>query len=99
MARFDAYAGVGRSGRYVVDLQSSHLDQLPSRIVAPLVLSDTAPTLSELTPLVRFQGADYILQTFLLASIPVAGLQRPVGFLYADQDAIKRSLDILLTGF
>ncbi|WP_445505339.1 CcdB family protein [Microvirga sp. G4-2] len=99
MAQFDVYAGVGRTKGYVVDLQSDLLDRLAVRVVAPMVLVDKATIISGLTPLVRFKGADYLLLTYQLASIPVRELQRPVGSLSADQDAIKRALDILFLGF
>lgn len=99
MAQFDVYAGVGRTKGYVVELQSELLERLAVRVVAPMIPSDKAITISGLTPLIRFQEADYLLLTYQLASIPVRELQRPVGSLSADQDAIKRALDLLFFGF
>ena len=99
MSQFDVYAGVGRSGRLVVDLQSNILGPIATRIVAPLFLRDEAPVLTELTPLVRLDGRDLIVMIPLLASIPVRELQHPVGTLVTDQDAIKRALDVLFLGF
>jgi toxin CcdB len=98
MAQFDVYAGVGRTKGYVVELQSELLERLAVRVVAPMIPSDKAITISGLTPLIRFQEADLLL-TYQLASIPVRELQRPVGSLSADQDAIKRALDLLFFGF
>jgi toxin CcdB len=99
MAQFDVYAGVSRTKGYVVELQSDLLERLAVRVVAPMVPVDKATIISGLTPLVRFKGTDYLLLTYQLASIPVRELQRPVGSLSADQDAIKRALDILFLGF
>lgn len=99
MAQFDVYAGVGRTKDHVVELQSDLLDRLAVRVVTPMVPVDRATIISGLTPLVRFKGADYLLLTYQLASVPVRELQRPVGSLSADQDAIKRALDILFLGF
>lgn len=99
MAQFDVYAGVGRTKGYVVELQSDLLERLAVRVVAPMVPSDKAMIISGLTPLIRFKGADYLLLTYQMASIPIRELQRPVGSLSADQDAIKRALDILFFGF
>ncbi len=99
MAQFDVYAGVGRTKAYVVELQSDLLERMAVRVVAPMVPSDHAATISGLTPLVRFKEADFLLLTYQLASVPVRELQRPVGSLASHQDAIKRALDILFLGF
>jgi toxin CcdB len=98
MSQFDVYAGVGRTKGYVVELQSDLVERLAVRVVAPMVPGDKTITISGLTPLIRFKEADYLLLTYQLASIPVRELQRPVGSLSADQDAIKRALDILFFG-
>jgi toxin CcdB len=99
MAQFDVYPGIGRVKGYVVALQADLMEGLPSRIVAPLVPKDTITPISRLTPTIRFQGSDYLLLTYQLASVPARELQRPVGSLADDQDAIKQSLDMLFIGF
>ncbi|MXQ14271.1 CcdB family protein [Microvirga makkahensis] len=99
MAQFDVYAGIGRTKGYVVDLQSGLLDRLAARVVAPMIPSDNAAIISGLTPLVRFKGDEFLLLTYQLASVPARELQRPIGSLASDQDAIKRALDILFLGF
>ena len=84
----------------MVELQSDLLDCLAVRVVAFMVPVDNKATIiSGLTPLVRFKEADYLVLAYQLASIPVRELQRPVGSLSADQDVIKRALDILFLGF
>ncbi|MBQ0821563.1 CcdB family protein [Microvirga sp. HBU67558] len=99
MGQFDVYAGIGRSNRLVVDLQSDILDPLATRIVAPLFQRDEAPILTDLTPQVRLDGQDLVVMIPLLASVPVRELQRPVGSIASDQDAVKRALDVLFLGF
>ena len=99
MSQFDVYAGVGRSNRLVVDLQSSILGPIATRIVAPLFQRNETPVLTELTPLVRLDERDLVVMIPLLASVPVRELQQPVGSLIADQDALKRALDALFLGF
>jgi len=99
MAQSDVYAGVGRAMGYVVELQSDLLERLAVRVVAPIVPGDPAIAISRLTPLIRFNGAEHLLLTYQMASLPIRELQRPVGSLFADQDAIKRALDILFLGF
>ena len=61
MTQFDVCARVGRTKSYVVDLQADLLDQLTLRVVAPMVMSSTAPAISGLTPLVQFQDNKYIV--------------------------------------
>jgi toxin CcdB len=99
MAQFDVYARVGRTKSYVVDLQADLLEQMALRVVAPMVMSSTAAVISGLTPLVQFQDNEYIVLMYQLAAIPARELQDPVGSLSADQDAIKRALDILFLDF
>lgn len=99
MGQFDVYAGVGRSNRLVVDLQSNILGPIATRIVVPLFQRSETPALTELTPLVRLDGRDLVVMIPLLASIPIRELQRPIGSLASDQDAIKRALDVLFLGF
>jgi toxin CcdB len=99
MGQFDVYAGVGRSSRLVVDLQSDILAPIATRIVAPLFQRSETPILTELTPLVRLDGRELVVMIPLLASIPVRELQHPMGSLASDQDAIKRALDVLFLGF
>lgn len=99
MSQFDVYAGVGRSGRLVVDLQSNILDPMATRIVAPLFQRSEAPILTELTPVVRLDGRDLVVMIPLMASIPIRELQRPAGSLASDQDVIKRALDVVFLGF
>ena len=98
MAQFDVHAGIGRSRSHVVELQSDLLERLAARVVAPMIPGERAVIISGLTPLVRFEGADYLLLTHQLASVPIRELQRPVGSVAVHQDAIKRALDILFLG-
>ncbi|MGO4523430.1 CcdB family protein [Microvirga sp. 2MCAF35] len=99
MGQFDVYAGIGPANRLVVDLQSDLLAPIATRIVAPLFPRSEAPVLTELTPLVRLDGRDLVVMIPLMASIPLRELQHPIGSLAADQDAIKRALDVLFLGF
>jgi toxin CcdB len=99
MSQFDVYAGVGRSNRLVVDLQSDILGPIATRIVAPLFQRSETPVLTELTPPVRLDGRDLVVMIPLMASIPTRELQHPVGSLASDQDALKRALDVLFLGF
>ncbi len=76
MAQFDVYARVGRTKSYVVDLQADLLDQLTLRVIAPMVISSTTAVISGLTPLVPFQGNEYIVLMYQCAAVPAWELRR-----------------------
>src|SRR3954464_7117685 len=99
MARFDLYPG--RSGaRYLLDVQSDHLDQLPTRMVVPLGAPDaTLPPFRDLTPTLLVAGAPPVMLTPLMAALPRPLLDPPLDNLLGQADDITRALDILLTGF
>jgi toxin CcdB len=99
MARFDVYRGAGGAG-WLLDVQSVHLDHLPTRMVVPL-LEETAalPAIRDLTPILRLDDAQLAIMTHYMAAVPKSGLGRPVGNLLGQADDITRALDILLTGF
>ncbi len=51
-----------------------------------------------LTPLVRFEGKEYIVLTPQLAGIAASDRGTAVGELIADREAIIAALDLLITG-
>jgi toxin CcdB len=99
MARFDLYPG--RQGTpYLLDVQSEHLDRLPTRMVVPLGAADaTLPAFRDLTPTLLVGGTPHVLLTPLMAAIPRRLLGHPIGNLLPQADDITRAVDILLTGF
>lgn len=99
MARFDLYHLSRGRGGYVVDVQASHLDQLESRVVAPLRRRSDSVPITELHPELDIDAERYVLMTHAVFAVPRRDLGRPVGTLTAYRDAITRALDILLTGF
>jgi toxin CcdB len=99
MARFDLYRLARGRGDYVVDVQSSHLDTLDSRVVVPLHARTDAKPVTELHPAVVIGEARYLLVTHALASVQRRQLGHPIGNLAAYRDSIMRALDVLLVGF
>ncbi|ANY85415.1 hypothetical protein BB934_45180 (plasmid) [Microvirga ossetica] len=100
MAQFDVYAGIGRSKGYVVELQADYIpERVPVRVVAPMIPAGKVKPITKLTPVVRFNDADYLLLIHQLASVPESLVQHPVGNLADVQDEIKRALDVLFIGF
>ena len=99
MAQFDVYAGVGRSKIHVVDLQSDALDQLTTRIVAPLVPQAGTHIISTLNPVVEIQGTQFAILMQEMAAVRLRELQRRIDSLQEYQDEIKRALDLVFYGF
>jgi toxin CcdB len=99
MARFDLYHLSRGRGGYVVDVQSSHLDHLSSRVIVPLRRRTDAKPIADLHPEIDFGDATYVLMTHAVFAAPRRELGRAIGMLAAHRDAITRALDILLVGF
>jgi toxin CcdB len=103
MAQFDIYAIPNRSPgepvRYLLDLQAEIIEELPTRVVAPLVAPESlGPPMRNLNPTVFVHGEPYILLTHLLAAIPAKTLGRPVASAKTQRDEVVRSVDFLFTG-
>lgn len=98
MAQFDAVKL--RSGELVVVLQADLVDYLPTRLVAPLVPIDSAPSIvPRLNPQISLNDTDYILATHLAAAVSVRQLGRVEAQLREDEYAIRAAIDMLVIGF
>jgi toxin CcdB len=103
MAQFDIYVNPNRGPdepvRYLLDLQAEILDDLPTRVVAPLVAPESlGPPMRILNPTVFVHGEPHILLSHLLAAIPAKSLGRPIASAKAQRDEVVRSVDFLFTG-
>ena len=105
MAQFTVYRNKNARTKatfpYLLDVQSNLLEDLQTRVVIPL---SKAPTLtrkpvSQLTPILRFEGETYVLMTPELAGIARNELGPATGSLAEHRDAILAATDFLLTGF
>lgn len=105
MARYDIYRSTGRhidTTPYVIDVQSDHLSGLVTRVVIPLRLVKTFPSVvlpHDLTPIMLVDGNECFLDTPKLAAIPAKELKNPVCSAIQHQDAIRDALDRLYGGF
>ena len=101
MPRLDVYAvAEANPPGYVVDVQSSLLDHLATRVVVPLAAKSIAPLpIRDMNPDFEINGGQYTMLTQFISSIPARNLRNPVASLAAHHDAITRALDILLLGF
>ncbi len=99
MARFDLYRPKG-SDAWLLDVQSDHLYQLPSRMVVPLLPPSAAlPAIRDLNPLLDVDGERLAMMTHYMAALALRDLGRARGSLLDQADEITRALDMLLTGF
>ena len=87
-----------RHAPYFVVLQSHFLETLDSVVVAPVV-RDANRLLSVLDHSLEIGGEPLVLSVGELFSIERSLLQRARGNLIAHEDAIRRALDRLFTGF
>ena len=85
----------------LLDVQSDLLDELDTRLVAPLTprASLLAAPLTRLMPVLQVEGADYVMMTPQVAGIPRRQLGEYVADLSTRRDDIRMALDFLTTGF
>ena len=105
MARFDVYANPGNHAAttpYLLDVQSDLLDGLDTRMVIPLRSLETFPKVklsTRLTPILRVQGQDLLLETPKMGAVPQRVLKTPVTSLAGDQTQISVAMDFLFQGY
>lgn len=103
MRQFDVHANPSERSRliapFVVVRQSHLLAAAPTVVVAPMLLDDDRSAYTETSVRTIFADGKYIIAIAELAAIESRYLQRAVGDLRDHEDAIRRALDRLLTGF
>jgi len=85
----------------LVEVQSDLLDELQTRVVIPLskVAALTKSPVSQLTPLLEFEGVSYVLVTPQLAGIAQSELGPATGSLAHHRSTILAAMNFLLLGF
>ena len=105
MARFDVYANPGNHAKttpYLLDVQSNLLDGLDSRMVIPLRSLKHFPKVNvatQLTPIFKISGKDYLLETPKMGAVPQRVLKSPIASLVDSQAEITAALDFLFHGY
>ena len=84
----------------LLDIQSDLLEVLTTRVVVPLMPAGTARARSmrTLTPILKFDGKEYLMLTPQVAGIPSRELGPIAGDLESDRDKIFAAMDFLLSG-
>lgn len=104
MAQFDVYPNPSKSSKahypYLVDIQSSLLSELATRIVIPLGNRSafSGKAIQGLTPEVSFANQELLLLTPQVSAVSEKHLKNPVGSLSHFRDQIVRALDMAITG-
>lgn len=104
MAQFDVYENSSKISKkaypYILDIQCSLIDNITTRIVAPLALYSKFKDeeIKGLTPKVSFENKDLLILIPQLASMPSKSLKNPVGTLSHLRDEIISALDLAITG-
>lgn len=97
MAQFHVYRLPG--GQLVMDLQSDLIDP-PTRVVAPLfALSEGPPRFPRMEPVFVIGDEPHALHTGEMAALPRQLLTRSIVDLSSEEDAIRRALDMVFSGF
>jgi toxin CcdB len=99
MARFHIYQLRFGAG-LVLDLQASLLDDLKSRIVAPLVPIETAGrSIDRLTPRISAADRSYSVAIHLMSAIPVADIGDMLLNATDRGDEFTAAIDMVFQGF
>ncbi|NKN37474.1 hypothetical protein HFC70_14050 [Agrobacterium sp. a22-2] len=99
MARFRVYR-LKSEGLLAVDLQSDFLDDLPSRVMAPLYpVTDLPWVMARLTPRFMIDGQMFVMATQRMGSIPIAEIGPSIADLSSRSDEITAATDFLFQGF
>ena len=104
MAQFDVYPNPSKTSKayypYLVDIQSSLLGDLTTRIVIPLGKRSAfgGEAMQGLTLEVSFADQELLLLTPQISSVPEKHLKNPIGSLSHFRDQIVAALDLAITG-
>lgn len=99
MARFDLHRRCGTRD-WLLDVQSDLLEDLPTRLVVPVLpAAEAPPPLNELNPQVEIEGALHTILPQYMAAIERRELGKPLNSLAAQGERIDRALHLLHQGF
>lgn len=104
MAQFDVYPNPSTTSKahypYLVDVQSSLLSELATRIVIPLGNRSAFgnESMQGLTPEISFGDQTLLLLTPQISSVPEKHLKSPIGSLSHFRDQIVGALNLAITG-
>lgn len=104
MAQYDVFVNPQPASRdtvpFVVDVQNSLIDQLPTRLVMPLsrVGAGESRMPVSLCPLVEIEGEPLSLMAHLAAAVPARMLRNPVSSIGHRAGEVRAALDAVVSG-
>jgi toxin CcdB len=104
MAQFDVYANSNRETcdlfPFLLDVQAEILDNLPTRVVVPLLTrSAISKPIPVLNPVFEIQQTEVIMSTPQLVGVNSYILGTKVCSVKEKRDVIIEALDLLFTGY
>jgi toxin CcdB len=100
--QFDIYPNPSRAGRedrpFVIVVQHPFFDDMPTRVVGPLVVIGAMRPRLRLNPVVTVENRDFYFSPTELATISLKYLRNPIANLEADRDRIVAAIDLVFTG-
>ncbi|MBP1851782.1 CcdB family protein [Rhizobium halophytocola] len=99
MARFRVYR-LRSADQLAIDLQSDFLQDLPSRVMAPLQpVEEVSWVITRLTPRFDIDGRTYVMATQRLSALPASAIGPEIADLGEHADIITAATDFLFQGF
>jgi toxin CcdB len=100
--QFDVYRNPdpnsAKSHPYLVVLQVNGLDELNTRVVAPLVAPKSIPMFDRLMPTMSVEGAMFVIDPTNLAAVHVRMLKEPIANLESERNRILGAIDLVFVG-
>lgn len=101
-SQFDVFPNPDRHSAaahpYLIVLQSNAVEDLNTRVVAPLVAPSAMRGFERLMPLVSVDGKTLMIDVSNLGTIPVREISAPVANLEAERYHIIAAIDLVFTG-
>jgi len=104
MPQFDIYLNPNKKNRiaypFIIDMQNNLVDDLATRIVAPLASYSKFKNeeIKKLTPRVSYEGQELLILIPQISSMPTKLLKEPIGSLSHLRDEIIAALDFAIIG-
>ncbi len=103
MRQFDVYEAPSETSRriapYIVVVQSHFLDDLPTVLIAPLLRRQERPAYGEVSVIVDFAEEELLFSLAELVAVDRGSLRHRRGDVRDHEDAIRRALERVFTGF
>ncbi|WP_304223470.1 CcdB family protein [Gracilinema caldarium] len=104
MSQYHIYANLNETSKkiypYLLDVQSSILSDLETRIVIPLASKEIFEKgiIKNLNPIIFINNKEFILLTQQMAGVPVSQLGSSIGECISYRQDILSAIDFLITG-